>query len=228
MMSLRSLFARCCVIRLRWLWWLAYSRTWSGSLCRGAPAGSLCRGVPAGSLCRQVTTGSSRRELCRAVFVIRVLFAFVAARVQIYLGGPEFVTTLVVSYTGSCPAAVGRDPVMPIVIEIRVVDSSLWSWHANFGGVCVASVGPLCGILKPLRYTNWEHTKGHYALMHHAAIDGLLIDVACCLWCLVFLCCAGLSDRVFRCSGVFVPVVPGNDWYLSRLYEHDHSAFVCA
>ena len=44
-----------------------------------------------------------------------------------------------ISYTGFCPAAVGRGPVAPI--EIRVVDSSLGSWHATFGGVCVTSVG---------------------------------------------------------------------------------------
>ena len=46
-----------------------------------------------------------------------------------------------VSYTDSCPATVGRDPVVPIVIKIRVIGSSLGSWHATFGGVCVASVG---------------------------------------------------------------------------------------
>ena len=42
-----------------------------------------------------------------------------------------------------------------------------------------------------------EYTKGH-----HAVIDEWLFSEACCMWCLVVLiCCAGLSDRVFRCSG---------------------------
>ena len=49
-----------------------------------------------------------------------------------------------VSYTGLCAATVGRDPVVPIVIEIRVVDSSRGSWYAIFGGVCVTSVGLFC------------------------------------------------------------------------------------
>ena len=46
-----------------------------------------------------------------------------------------------VSCAGLCAVAVGRDPVVRNVIEIRVVVSSLGSWHAPFGGVCVASVG---------------------------------------------------------------------------------------
>ena len=52
-------------------------------------------------------------------FVIRVvLFAFVAARVQFDPGGPGFVTTPVYRTQD-------RDPVKPIVVGIRVVDSSL-------------------------------------------------------------------------------------------------------
>ena len=34
-------------------------------------------------------------------------------------------------------------PVIPIIVGIRVVDSSLLCCHANFAGVCVATVG-LC------------------------------------------------------------------------------------
>ena len=45
--------------------------------------------------------------------------------------------------TMTSPAAAGRDPVIPIIVGIRVVDSSLLCCHANFAGVYVASVG-LC------------------------------------------------------------------------------------
>ena len=80
-----------------------------------------------------------------------------------------------VSYTGLCAAAMGRDPVVPIVTEIRVVVSSLGSWHAPFGGVVVVSVG------------------------HQTIIDELLFSGTCCIWCLdVLICYAGLSERVFR------------------------------
>ena len=69
-------------------------------------------------------------------FVIQVaLFAFVAASVQLDPGGTGICDNACVSYTGFCPAAVGRDLVVPIVIEIRVVD------FLSGAGVCVASVG---------------------------------------------------------------------------------------
>ena len=77
------------------------------------------------------------RELCWTVlgpnFVIQVvLCAFVADGVQFDPGGPKFVTTL----ASRAPVSV-----VLIVIEIQVVVSTLESWHAPFGGVCVASVG---------------------------------------------------------------------------------------
>ena len=42
-----------------------------------------------------------------------------------------------------------------------------------------------------------EYTNGHQTV-----IDEGLFSGPCCIWCLdVLICCAGLSDRVFRCSG---------------------------
>ena len=51
-----------------------------------------------------------------------------------------------------------------------------------------------------------EYTNGHQTV-----IDEWLFSEAGCIWCLVVLtCCAGLSDRVFRCSGVpEVTIFPG-------------------
>ena len=52
-----------------------------------------------------------------------------------------------------------------------------------------------------------EYTNGHQTV-----IDEMLFSEACCMWCLVVLiCCAGLSNRVFRCSGnrLFPGCVPG-------------------
>ena len=59
-----------------------------------------------------------------------------------------------------------------------------------------------------------EYTNGHQTV-----VDEWLFSGACCtgIWCLVvFICCAGLSDRVFRCSGshhiprVYPGVVPAD------------------
>ena len=73
---------------------------------------------------------------------IRVaLCAFMAARVQFDSVGPKFVTARASRTPVSAQPQLGRDPVVPIVIEIRVVISSLGSWHAPFGGVDVASEG---------------------------------------------------------------------------------------
>ena len=78
-------------------------------------------------------TGSCAGPSVGPSFVIR------AARVQFDPGGPKFVTTRASRTPVSAPPQL--DPVVPIVIEIRVVVSSLGSWHAPFDGVGVASVG---------------------------------------------------------------------------------------
>ena len=73
-----------------------------------------------------------------------------------------------------------------------------WDFVCNFRAIERYQLGAHKGPLYGYAYVRCWYTKGL-----HAAIDGLLIDVACCLCCLVaFLCCAGLSDRVFQCSGV--------------------------
>ena len=100
----------------------------------------------AGSLCRRKfvspgvgVTGSCAGPSWGPIFVIRVvLCAFVAAGVQFDPGGPKFVTTLASRTPVSAQLQLD---LMFIVIEIRVVVSSLGSWHAPFGGVCVTSVG---------------------------------------------------------------------------------------
>ena len=72
-----------------------------------------------GSSCRKFMSGSSHRKFapgvcagnCAGSFVIRVvLFAFVAAKIHFNPERPGLVQRYV-SHTGSCPVAVGRDPV---------------------------------------------------------------------------------------------------------------------
>ena len=70
-----------------------------------------------------------------------------------------------------------------------------WDLVCNFGAIERYKLGARKGPPYGYACVRCWYTKGL-----HAAIDGLLIDVACCLCCLVvLLCCAGLSDRVFRC-----------------------------
>ena len=80
-----------------------------------------------------------------------------------------------------------------------------WDFLCNFRAIERCGMGAHNGPLYGYACVQCWYTKGHYA-----AIDGLLIDVACCLWCLVvFLYCAGLSDRVFHMSHLFPGSVPG-------------------
>ena len=88
-----------------------------------------------------------------------------AARVQFVLGEPGFVTTL---------AYRTPDPAQPQLDVIQVCPSSSGSALSTLlssAGMLISPVsvllrGNLCVILEPLRDTNWEHTKGHYTVMH--------------------------------------------------------------
>ena len=138
-----------------------------------------------------------------------VLFAFVAARVQFDPGGPGFVTTL------------APDPAQPQLDVIQLCPSSSGSGLSTLlssAGMLISPVSALlrwdtvCFFIAIEKYKlgarkaplyDYACVRCWFTKGLHAAIDGLLIDVACCLCCLVvFLCCAGLSDRVF-------PGVPG-------------------
>ena len=163
-MCLRSLFGRCCVIRLRWLWWLAYSRT-----CPGP--GSLCRIV--GNCAPEVRAGSCAGPSGGPSFVIRVvLFVFVAARVQFDLGGPGFVTIIHwirPSYKRTA------DPAQPQLDVIQLFPSSSGSGLSTLLSSAVMLISPLSALLRwdfvcnfraIERNKNWEHAKGHYTFMH--------------------------------------------------------------
>ena len=173
---------------------------------------TLLQSVLSGSSRQKFAPGSLCRKLCRAVRV--VLLALVAARVQFDPGGPGFVTTL--AYRALVPAQPQLDVIQLCPSSSRSGWSTLlsgtgmllsavsallrWDFLCNFRAIercgLAAHKGPLYGYYACVRC--W-YTKGH-----HAAIDGLLIDVGCLV---VFLCCSGLSDRVLRCSGS----VPDND-----------------
>ena len=94
----------------------------------------------AGSWCRRkfVSPGAVLGRPGAPVLGYDVLCAFVAGIVQLDPGGPKFVTARA---SRTPVSAQPQLDVVPIVIEIRVVVSSLGSWHAPFGGVGVASVG---------------------------------------------------------------------------------------
>ena len=142
------------------------------------------------------TSPESGDILAMPDFVSDNVFAFVAARVQFDPAGPGFVTTLAhrtPDVIQLCPSSSGSGLstllssagmlISPVSALLRAIE------RYKLG----ARKGPLYGYA----CVRCWYSKGLYA-----AIDGLLIDVACCLCCLVvLLCCAGLSDRVFRCSG---------------------------
>ena len=160
-------------------------------------------------------------------YVIRVVvFAFVAASVQFDPGGPEFVTILASRTPGPGQPLLDviqlwRDPGGRLFSrELACCSSAVsallrWDFLSNIRAMARCGLGAHKGPLYGYACVRCGYTNGH-----HTEIDGLLIDVACCLWCLVvLLCCAGLSDRVFRCSGchTYARVCPGdvpdNDCY---------------
>ena len=104
-------------------------------------------------------------------------------------------------------------------MTIQLFPSSSGSGLSTLLFCAVMLISPVSALLpwdfvcnfRAIKRHNWAHkgplygytcVRCWYTKGLHAAIDGLLIYVACCLCCLVvLLCCAGLSDRMFRCSG---------------------------
>ena len=127
----------------------------------------------------------------------------------VYAINPEFVATL----TSRTP--VSAQPQLDVIQLCPSSSRSGWSTLLSGAGMLLSAVSALlrwdflCNIRVMARCELGAH-KGPlygYACVRcgytnglHTAIDGLLIDVAYCLWCLL-LGCAGLSDQVFRCSG---------------------------
>ena len=157
------------------------------------------------------------REMCLAVrglpsFVIHVVVcAFVAARVQFDPGGPTFVTTR------ASRTPVSAQPQLDVIQCCLSSSRSGWVSILSGAGMFLSAVSVLLrwdflciirtiarcrlrarnGPLYDYACVRSEYTNGHQTVM-----DEWLFSEACCMWCVVVLiCCAGLSDRVFRCTG---------------------------
>ena len=171
-----------------------------------------------GSWCRQklvsaevCVTGSCAGPSGGPSFGIQVvLCAFVAARVQFDLGGPKFVTTR------ASRTLVSAQPQLDVIQLCLSSSRSGWLSLLSGAGMHLSAVSVLLRwdflcIIRTIARCRLRAQKGplydyacvrsEYTNGHHTVIDEWLFSGTCCIWCLVVLiCCAGLSDRVFRCS----------------------------
>ena len=148
-----------------------------------APGSSGRKFVSERSLAPEICAGSCAGPSGGPSFVIRiVLFAFVAARVQFDPGGPGFVTTL------AYHTPVRAQPQLDVIH--RDPGGRLFSLEmACYFRRCLHCFGgTFCVILEPRATIRLCICT---VLLHKrpsCSIDGLLIDVACCLWSSVLSC----------------------------------------
>ena len=206
-LSVRLVFARSTI--LMFIVALLQS-VWFGRLRQQFAPGSWCRRkLVSPEVC---DTGSCAGPSGGPSFGIRVvLCAFMAARVQFDPGGPKFVTA------HASRTLVSTQPQLD-VIQL-CLSSSRSGWLSLLSGAgmfpSAASVSLrrdfLCIIRTILRHRlraqkgplyDYACVRSEYTNGHQTVIDEGLFSGTCCMWCLdVLRCCAGLSDRVFRCFG---------------------------